>query len=173
MKGAILNSDRVVTVSESYAWEITREEHGVGLQSILQEHSHRLNGIVNGMDRHTWNPETDTYLPATFSAENLAGKAKCKAALRRQLGLPEPQYGVDVPLVGFVGRLDPQKGPDLIIDALSAILSLDCQVRCSLPTCLRSRCKAPSHPSTVTSSHLHSTPSQRHRQWNRTPHVEP
>jgi starch synthase len=131
MKAAILCSDRIVTVSESYAWEITREEHGVGLHSILQEHSHRLNGIVNGMDRHTWNPETDTYLPAHFSAEDLSGKAECKAALRRQLGLPEPQYGVDVPLVGFVGRLDPQKGPDLIIDALSAILSLDCQVHCS------------------------------------------
>ena len=129
MKGAVVCADRVTTVSESYAWEITQEEHGVGLQSILQESCGRLTGIVNGMDRQTWNPQTDTLIPDRFSADNLSGKAACKARLRRQLGLPEPEYGVDVPLVGFVGRLDPQKGPDLIIDALSGLMALDCQVR--------------------------------------------
>jgi glycosyltransferase involved in cell wall biosynthesis len=128
LKGAILSADRVTTVSESYAWEITQVEHGVGLHSILRASMGRLCGIVNGMDRLTWNPETDPYIPDWFSPADMSGKLACKDALRRELGLPFADYGVDVPLVGFVGRLDPQKGPDIIMEALSGLMALDCQV---------------------------------------------
>jgi starch synthase len=128
MKGALLAADSIVTVSETYAWEITRPEHGVGLHSILQARHNCLVGILNGMDTATWDPATDVHLGHNYSPEDLTGKARCKAELRRKLGLPEAEYGVDVPLLGFVGRLDPQKGPDIIISALSGLLALDCQV---------------------------------------------
>ena len=128
MKGALLAADSIVTVSETYAWEITRPEHGVGLHSILHARRNCLMGILNGMDTTTWDPSNDPHLPFNYSPEDLSGKAACKAELRRKIGLPEAEYGVDVPLVGFVGRLDPQKGPDIIISALSGLLALDCQV---------------------------------------------
>jgi starch synthase len=137
MKGALLAADSIVTVSETYAWEITRPEHGVGLHTILHARRNRLVGILNGMDTVTWDPAKDVYLPFNYSSHDLSGKARCKAALRRKLGLPEPEYGVDVPLLGFIGRLDPQKGPDIIISALSGLLSLDCQVRLRHPRALR------------------------------------
>ena len=128
MKGALLAADSIVTVSETYAWEITRPEHGVGLHSILHARRNCLVGILNGMDTDSWDPSNDPHLPYNYSAGDLSGKVACKAELRRKLGLPEAEYGVDVPLVGFIGRLDPQKGPDIIISALSGLLALDCQV---------------------------------------------
>jgi starch synthase len=129
MKAAILSADSVVTVSESYAWEITRPLHGVGLHSVLQSRRDNVYGIVNGIDEVTWDPSNDPHLPYTFTTEDMSGKMRCKAALRRQVGLPEAEFGVDVPIVAFIGRLDPQKGPDIIMEALSGLLALDCQVR--------------------------------------------
>lgn len=133
MKGAILAAGSIVTVSESYAWEITRPAHGVGLHTILAQRSGDLTGIVNGMDTSTWDPSSDPHLHATYSVSNLAGKVACKRELRRKLGLPEAEYGVDVPLVAFIGRLDPQKGSDIILSALSGLLASDCQV-CAPPS---------------------------------------
>lgn len=137
MKGAILTAGSVVTVSESYAWEITRPAHGVGLHTILTQRIGDIIGIVNGMDTSTWNPADDPHLHARYSVSNLSGKAACKRELRRRLGLPEAEYGVDVPLLAFIGRLDPQKGSDIILSALSGLLALDCQVPPSAcPACL-------------------------------------
>lgn len=133
MKGAILAAGSIVTVSESYAWEITRPAHGVGLHTILAQRSADLTGIVNGMDTSSWDPSVDPHIHATYSVSNLAGKSACKRELRRKLGLPEAEYGVDVPLVAFIGRLDPQKGSDIILSALSGLLALDCQV-CARPS---------------------------------------
>ena len=129
MKGAIQTSHAITTVSESYAWEITQPSHGVGLHVVLARAAHRLIGIVNGIDLAVWDPATDAHLPFNYSASDMRGKGACKAMLRRELGLPEPSFDVDVPIVAFVGRLDPQKGSDVLIDALPGLLSLDCQVR--------------------------------------------
>jgi starch synthase len=129
MKGAVQTSQAVTTVSESYAWEITQESHGAGLHAVLARASRRLTGIVNGIDASVWDPATDAHLPFNFSASDMRGKKACKAMLRRELGLPEPSFDVHVPLVGFVGRLDPHKGSDVLIDALPGLISLDCQVR--------------------------------------------
>jgi starch synthase len=150
MKGALLAADSIVTVSETYAWEITRPAHGVGLDSILRGQRHRILGILNGMDVSTWDPASDPHLPVNYSPDSLADKAKCKAELRRKLGLPEAEFGVDVPLLGFIGRLDPQKGPDIIVEALSGLLALDCQV-CSLHAL--QHCVGYSHCSTPTVRH--------------------
>jgi starch synthase len=135
MKGAIAAADRVVTVSESYAWEVTQPSHGAGLHAVLAAAAHRLTGIVNGIDHTLWDPSSDPHLAQNFSPGGEDGggiapaRLACKAALRRELRLPEPDYDVDVPLVAFVGRLDPQRGVDIILEALPGLLSLDCQVR--------------------------------------------
>ncbi len=125
LKGGIVTSDRIVTVSQGYAWEVTTPEGGWGLHELLTSKGHQLNGITNGIDMAEWNPETDRHIEANYSAEDLGGKAKCKAALQEALGLPiEP----DVPLLGFIGRLDFQKGPDLVLDALEELADRRCQV---------------------------------------------
>ncbi|KAA8530375.1 hypothetical protein F0562_005084 [Nyssa sinensis] len=109
-------ADRIVTVSHGYAWELKTSEGGWGLHDIINENDWKLKGIVNGIDTKEWNPELDIHLQSdgytNYSLETLqTGKAQCKAALQKELGLPIRD---DVPLIGFIGRLDHQKGrPDL------------------------------------------------------------
>jgi starch synthase len=125
LKGAIATSDRVLTVSEGYAYEITTPEGGKGLEGLLAARAHRLNGVANGIDLEEWNPSNDKDCAAPYSILDFSGKLECKRALQREMGLPERD---DVPVLGFIGRLDWQKGPDLIRDALGALMNEDCQV---------------------------------------------
>lgn len=125
LKGAIATSDRVLTVSEGYAYEITTPEGGKGLEGLLAARSHRLNGVANGIDLEEWNPSDDKDCAAPYSILDFSGKLECKRALQREMGLPERD---EVPVLGFIGRLDWQKGPDLIRDALGALMNEDCQV---------------------------------------------
>jgi starch synthase len=125
LKGAVCTADRVMTVSANYAFEITTPEGGCGLESVLNTRKGKLDGVVNGIDLDEWNPKSDEFLPAHYSASDLAGKALCKAALQKELGLP---VRADVPLIGFIGRLDWQKGPELIRDAIGAIMGQDVQL---------------------------------------------
>ncbi|EAZ35910.1 hypothetical protein OsJ_20213 [Oryza sativa Japonica Group] len=111
LKGAVVTADRIVTVSQGYSWEVTTAEGGQGLNELLSSRKSVLNGIVNGIDINDWNPSTDKFLPYHYSVDDLSGKAKCKAELQKELGLP---IRPDVPLIGFIGRLDYQKGIDLI-----------------------------------------------------------
>ena len=125
LKGAIATSDRVLTVSEGYAYEITTPEGGKGLEGLLAARAHRLNGVANGIDLEEWNPSNDKDCAAPYSILDFSGKLECKRALQREMGLPERD---DVPVLGFIGRLDWQKGPDLIRDALGALMNEDCQI---------------------------------------------
>jgi starch synthase len=125
LKGAIATCDRVLTVSEGYAYEITTPEGGKGLEGLLAARAHRLNGVANGIDLEEWNPSNDKDCAAPYSILDFSGKLECKRALQREMGLPERD---DVPVLGFIGRLDWQKGPDLIRDALSALMNEDCQI---------------------------------------------
>ncbi|GJN00849.1 hypothetical protein PR202_ga18070 [Eleusine coracana subsp. coracana] len=111
LKGAVVTADRIVTVSKGYSWEVTTAEGGQGLDELLSSRKSVLNGIVNGIDINDWNPATDKFIPSHYSVDDLSGKAECKAALQKELGLP---IRPDVPLIGFIGRLDYQKGIDLI-----------------------------------------------------------
>jgi len=129
LKGAIVTSDRVMTVSEGYAWEITTKEGGWGLDQVIQSRSYVLNGVVNGIDEDDWNPKVDKHLTmdgyANYDRGTLRkGKAECKAALQRELGLP---VRPDVPVIAFIGRLDYQKGPDLVADAMGDLMHQDVQ----------------------------------------------
>ena len=112
MKGAIETADLVTTVSETYARELMYPYYAHGLDGILASNSWKLTGITNGIDVNTFNPETSKALPAHFNSETFVeGKAKCKAALQEEVGLPaEP----DVPLMVMVTRLAGHKGLDLL-----------------------------------------------------------
>ncbi|GMH15666.1 hypothetical protein Nepgr_017507 [Nepenthes gracilis] len=123
-------ADRIVTVSHGYAWELKTPEGGWGLHAIVNENDWKLRGIVNGIDTKEWNPQHDAYLKSdgytNYSLETLnLGKAQCKEALQKELGLPVCQ---DVPLIGFIGRLDGQKGVDLIAEAVPWMMGQDVQL---------------------------------------------
>ena len=83
---------------------------GVGLDGVLRARGDRYVGILNGIDTHVWNPATDPYLPAHFTADDLAGKAECKRALLAEFGLPRGDDAMARPLIGMVSRLVAQKG---------------------------------------------------------------
>jgi len=125
MKGGIAFADALTTVSPTYAREILSPEQGEGLDPLLRLRADRLQGILNGIDAEEWDPSSDPHLPAHFGRGRLAGKARCKAALQAELGLP---VRPEVPLAVLVGRLAEQKGIDLVLASLPELLRADVQV---------------------------------------------
>ncbi len=121
IKGGLCYSDALNTVSPTYAREIQSPEYGFGLDGALRAHGGILSGILNGVDYREWNPETDPFLPAHYSAGDLSGKAVCKRDLLRQFGLPEE--AMDRPLLGIVSRFTEQKGIDLIAEVARRLAS--------------------------------------------------
>lgn len=119
--GAVL-ADKLIAVSPNYAREICGEL-GFGLGGIFSARGRDLLGIVNGVGED-WNPATDPHIAANFSADDLSGKALCKRALQRELGLAER----DVPILAVIARLDPQKGVDLLMQALPWLMQHDLQL---------------------------------------------
>lgn len=111
LKGGLVFADVLNTVSETYAREIQTPELGCGLDGVLRERAGDLYGILNGVDYSVWDPRNDPYLPARYGPADLSGKATCKAALQREVGLHQV---ADVPLFGMVSRLVEQKGVDLL-----------------------------------------------------------
>jgi starch synthase len=123
MKGGIVYSNFVTTVSPRYAREIRNTPLGMGLQRILGVHSRKFGGILNGIDYSVWNPEVDAHLARRYSAATLHDKYANKEALRQRLWLRH-QF---TPLISFVGRLDHQKGVELIFNAVPYCLDKGCQ----------------------------------------------
>lgn len=112
MKGGILFSDRVTTVSPRYAQEIQTPEFGCGLDGVVQTRADDIVGLLNGVDNSVWNPAVDPLLPARYSAVNLSGKAVCRAELLKRCGFATDFKG---PIFGMVARLTEQKGIDLVL----------------------------------------------------------
>jgi starch synthase len=125
MKAGLIASHLLSTVSETYAREIQTQEHGMGLDGLLRERASDLFGILNGVDYSQWDPSVDSYLPAKYSADDLSGKARCKAALQHELRLPNHAY---TPLIGTVARLVQQKGFDLVAATIGSLVALGAQV---------------------------------------------
>jgi len=111
LKSGIALADALTTVSPSYAGEIQTPEFGFGMDGVLRARSEVLSGILNGVDYREWNPETDLYLPARYSARDLSGKCVCKEQLLSEMGLPAG--AAERPLLAMVSRLAQQKGIDL------------------------------------------------------------
>ena len=112
LKGGLVYADALTTVSPGYAREIRTPEYGFGLDGLLRQRAADLTGIVNGVDYTEWNPETDRYLHAPYSAIDLTGKQSCKLDLLSEFGLPDSALAK--PLIGIVSRFASQKGFDLI-----------------------------------------------------------
>ncbi len=113
LKGGIVFSDAVTTVSPTYAREIQTPSYGFGFDGLLRSRSYKLRGILNGVDYSEWSPETDPFIPSHFSAGDLSGKTECKRQLLAEMGLPH--YG-ERPLIGIVSRFAEQKGFNLVAE---------------------------------------------------------
>jgi starch synthase len=125
MKMALMFTGIISTVSRTYAEEIAAsEEYGYGLEGVLRYRSGDLVGILNGIDPHAWDPETDELIPANFTRKDLSGKSKNKTALLKEFGLPAG----DEPVVGIVSRLVDQKGFDILSESLEALLELELKI---------------------------------------------
>ena len=122
LKGALAVADVVTTVSPTYAHEILTPALGEGLDGFLANDVERIVGIVNGIDAHGWDPATDAALPATFTADNLAGKLACKRALAKEVDLPLEDHEI---LVGVIARMTGQKGLDLIAEIVPELHRLN------------------------------------------------
>ncbi len=119
LKAGIALADRVTTVSPSYAAEILTREGSMGLGDVLKQRAGALTGILNGIDETLWNPATDPYLASRFGAADLDARVGNKAAVQAQFGLERDATAM---LVGVVSRLTWQKGMDLLLAALPALL---------------------------------------------------
>jgi starch synthase len=124
LKGGMIFSDYLTTVSPTYAKEILTPQGGMGLDGVLRNRQAQFKGILNGIDAELWNPATDPHLPATYTAKNRENKAVCKEALRREFQLPK----ADGPLLSVIGRMVPQKGFDLIEQAIPELMTLGLQL---------------------------------------------
>jgi starch synthase len=124
LKGGLIFSDLLTTVSRTYAREIRTAAFGSGLEGVLEERSQDLHGVVNGIDYDAWNPEKDPAIAHPYSAADPEPKAVCRESLRRELSL-EDAAG---PVLGIVTRLAEQKGMDLVLEALPGLLAEGCQL---------------------------------------------
>lgn len=115
MKGGIVYSNAVTTVSPHHAWEARCLDEGYGLGHTLHLYQDKFRGILNGVDYDFWNPEIDRYIPCNYTSKNLIeGKSKNKQALRDRLLL----QNVNKPIIAYIGRLDEQKGVHLVHHAI-------------------------------------------------------
>jgi starch synthase len=114
LKGGIVYSNFVTTVSPRYAFETKDQGQGFGLEPTLHTHHVKYGGVINGIDYDVWNPEVDGQIPVRYGVDSIEGKYDNKRALRQRLMLADNEK----PIVAFIGRLDPQKGLDLVRHAI-------------------------------------------------------
>ncbi len=121
MKGGIVYGDAINTVSQKHSQEIQTPEFGFGLDGVLRAHSHKLVGILNGVDYEVWDPATDPLIAANYTKHDLSGKRKCKSELLNTYRLPQDLF--NRPLLGVISRLVEQKGVDLYPPIMDKLLS--------------------------------------------------
>ena len=114
LKGGLVYSDFLTTVSKRYAQEIQAPEYGYGLDGVVRTRSDRLIGILNGVDYSAWSPDKDKLIPMKYSAKDMGGKHVCKQALLELFGIA-PEHAAR-PVIGIVSRFADQKGFDLIAE---------------------------------------------------------
>src|SRR5207245_2632410 len=123
LKGGLIYSDYLTTVSRRYAQEIQMPEYGYGLDGVVRGRADRLVGILNGVDYAAWNPEKDKLIAAKYSAKDLSGKQLCKQELLDLFGLSHDH--LERPLIGIVSRFADQKGFDLIAEKAHELMRED------------------------------------------------
>ncbi|HTZ95027.1 MAG TPA: glycogen synthase GlgA [Terriglobales bacterium] len=123
LKGALVYSDFITTVSRKYSQEIQTTEFGFGLEGVLRDRAATVTGILNGVDYDEWSPQTDKFIAAKYSPDDLSGKADCKRDLLAAFGVA----GADLrlPVIGIVSRFAAQKGFDLIAQIMDRLARED------------------------------------------------
>jgi len=119
LKGALVLSDYVTTVSKKYSHEIQTTEYGFGLEGVLRNRASTVAGILNGVDYDEWSPQTDKFAVAKYSSQDLAGKQKCKQDLLTAFGIKN--VDAKIPVIGIVSRFAAQKGFDLIAQIMDRL----------------------------------------------------
>lgn len=125
MKAGLMFADRVTTVSPTYAREIATHEFGCGLDGVIRGRGAQVAGILNGIDDAVWNPATDPSIAERYDADRLAGKQRCRRALQAELKLDADDGAL---LLAVVSRLTAQKGLDLVLAALPALVTRGVQL---------------------------------------------
>jgi starch synthase len=123
LKGALVFSDFITTVSKKYSHEIQTSEYGFGLEGVLHDRAATVTGILNGVDYDEWSPQTDKLIAANYSSQDLSGKRKCKQDLLNAFGITNADARVDtkIPVIGIVSRFAAQKGFDLIAQIMDRL----------------------------------------------------
>jgi starch synthase len=125
LKGGLVFSDAITTVSPSYAEELMGPEQGCGLEGVYEERAAALHGILNGADYDIWNPASDPHIAQRYQPGDLAGKEACKLELQKRFGLREDPR---LPIIGVISRLTSQKGLDLLEQIADDLLRRDLQL---------------------------------------------
>lgn len=125
MKSGLVYANTLSTVSPTYSKEIQTEDGGRGMEGILKSRAKDVYGIINGIDYQEWSPQKDNYIASGFSQADLKGKAECKKDLQKSYNLPA---NPNIPLIGSISRLDPQKGYDLVDEVMPELMKQEVQV---------------------------------------------
>jgi len=125
LKGGIIFSDFINTVSPTYAKEIQTKEFGFGLEGLLKKRKDVLSGILNGIDYSVWDPDADEFIIQNYSARDIERKILNKEDLQRQCGLA---LNAELPVLGIVSRLAKQKGFDILTASLEELCKMDLQL---------------------------------------------
>ena len=125
IKGGLVFSDRINTVSPTYAKEIQNTEFGYGLEGLLKHRRTRLSGILNGIDADAWNPATDPLIPVNYDIHSIANRRYDKSVLQKRFELAQDE---NIAMLAWVGRLVQQKGIDLVIDLLPRLVRMPLQM---------------------------------------------
>jgi len=123
LKGALVLSDFITTVSRKYSQEIQTAEYGFGLEGVLRSRAATVTGILNGVDYHVWSPQTDTFIKQHYAPDDLSGKLACKQDLLADFGVTTPN--LRLPVIGIVSRFAAQKGFDLIAQVIDRLARED------------------------------------------------
>ncbi len=121
LKGALVYADYVTTVSRKYSHEIQTTEYGFGLEGVLRNRAATVTGILNGVDYDEWSPQTDKFIAAKYSPQDLSGKQQCKQDLLQAFGFTNPDATSNAPVIGIVSRFAAQKGFDLIAQIIDRL----------------------------------------------------
>ena len=120
IRRGVINSDIITTVSENYSREILNPEFGAGMDKLLREERMKLFGVINGLDYRIFSPSTDSDISVNYDKNSLEGKTENKIKFQKEYGL---EVNKDVPLLGFVGRFNRQKGLDLIREMIESLIN--------------------------------------------------
>src|SRR6204780_4212651 len=123
LKGALVHSDYVTTVSKKYSQEIQTAEYGFGLEGVLRDRAATVSGILNGVDYEEWSPQTDKFIAAKYSPQDLSGKQQCKKDLLEAFAVKNADP--KLPVIGIVSRFAAQKGFDLIAQIMDRLARED------------------------------------------------